>query len=117
MKIVKFGGSSVGSSQSIQNVIDILKQKHASGEKFHVVSSAMGGVTNILTDLAQAASEGYDFKTGLTEIEQKHFTVIKEMITVKNQNPTFTQIKIFINEIEDLLPVLLHPMKIVELLL
>lgn len=103
MKIVKFGGSSVGSSQSIQNVIDILKQKHASGEKFHVVSSAMGGVTNILTDLAQAASEGYDFKTGLTEIEQKHFTVIKEMIAVKNQNPTFTQIKIFINEIEDLL--------------
>ena len=51
MKIVKFGGSSVGSSQSIQNVIDILKQKHASGEKFHVVSSEMGGVSNILIEL------------------------------------------------------------------
>lgn len=103
MKIVKFGGSSVGSGQSIQNVLNILKNKYASGEKFLVVSSAMSGVTNILTELAQIASEGKDFKKGLIEIEQRHFTVIKEMITVKNQNPAFTQIKIFINEIEDLL--------------
>lgn len=103
MKIVKFGGSSVGSGQSIQNVLNILKNKYASGEKFIVVSSAMSGVTNILTELAQIASEGKDFKKGLIEIEQRHFTVIKEMITVKNQNPAFTQIKIFINEIEDLL--------------
>lgn len=103
MKIVKFGGSSVGSGQSIQNVLNILQNKYASGEKFIVVSSAMSGVTNILTELAQIASEGKDFKKGLIEIEQRHFTVIKEMITVKNQNPAFTQIKIFINEIEDLL--------------
>lgn len=103
MKIVKFGGSSVGSGQSIQNVLSILQNKYASGEKFIVVSSAMSGVTNILTELAQIASEGKDFKKGLIEIEQSHFTVIKEMITVKNQNPAFTQIKIFINEIEDLL--------------
>lgn len=103
MKIVKFGGSSVGSGQSIQNVLNILQSKYASGEKFIVVSSAMSGVTNILTELAQIASEGKDFKKGLIEIEQRHFTVIKEMITVKNQNPAFTQIKIFINEIEDLL--------------
>lgn len=103
MKIVKFGGSSVGSGQSIKNVLSILQNKYASGEKFIVVSSAMSGVTNILTELAQIASEGKDFKKGLIEIEQRHFTVIKEMITVKNQNPAFTQIKIFINEIEDLL--------------
>lgn len=103
MKIVKFGGSSVGSGQSIQNVLNILQNKYASGEKLIVVSSAMSGVTNILTELAQIASEGKDFKKGLIEIEQRHFTVIKEMITVKNQNPAFTQIKIFINEIEDLL--------------
>lgn len=103
MKIIKFGGSSVGSGQSIQNVLNILQNKYASGEKFIVVSSAMSGVTNILTELAQIASEGKDFKKGLIEIEQRHFTVIKEMITVKNQNPAFTQIKIFINEIEDLL--------------
>lgn len=103
MKIVKFGGSSVGSGQSIKNVLSILQNKYASGEKFIIVSSAMSGVTNILTELAQIASEGKDFKKGLIEIEQRHFTVIKEMITVKNQNPAFTQIKIFINEIEDLL--------------
>ncbi|CVK15332.1 aspartate kinase [Apibacter mensalis] len=103
MKIVKFGGSSVGSGQSIHNVLNILQNKYTSGEKFIVVSSAMVGVTNILTELAETASKGNDFKKGLIEIEQRHFTVIKEMITVKNQNPAFTQIKIFINELEDLL--------------
>lgn len=103
MKIVKFGGSSVGSGQSIHNVLNILQNKYTSGEKFIVVSSAMVGVTNILTELAETASKGNDFKKGLIEIEQRHFTVIKEMITVKNQNPSFTQIKIFINELEDLL--------------
>ncbi|MDR2121665.1 MAG: bifunctional aspartate kinase/homoserine dehydrogenase I [Flavobacteriaceae bacterium] len=103
MKIVKFGGTSVGSSQSIRHILDILQQKHSSGENFIVISSAMKGVTNLLTDLAYAASEGNDFKSGLSEIEQKHFTVIKEMIEVRNQNPVFTQIKLYINEIEDLL--------------
>lgn len=103
MKIVKFGGSSVGSGQSIHKVLNILQNKYTSGEKFIVVSSAMVGVTNILTELAETASKGKDFKKGLIEIEQRHFAVIKEMITVKNQNPAFTQIKIFINELEDLL--------------
>jgi bifunctional aspartokinase / homoserine dehydrogenase 1 len=103
MKIVKFGGSSVGSGQSIHNVLNILQNKYTSGEKFIVVSSAMGGITNILTELAETASKGKDFKKGLIEIEQRHFTVIKEMITVKNQNPAFTRIKIFMNELEDLL--------------
>jgi bifunctional aspartokinase / homoserine dehydrogenase 1 len=103
MKIVKFGGSSIGSGQSIHKVLNILQNKYTSGEKFIVVSSAMVGVTNILTELAETASKGKDFKKGLIEIEQRHFTVIKEMITVKNQNPAFTQIKIFINELEDLL--------------
>ncbi len=103
MKIVKFGGTSVGSSQSIRCILDILQQKYSSGEKFIVVSSAMSGITNLLTDLSQTASTGNDFKSGLTEIEQRHFSVIKEMIEVKNQNPVLTQIKLYINEIEDLL--------------
>lgn len=103
MKIVKFGGSSIGSGQSIHKVLNILQNKYTSGEKFIVVSSAMVGVTNILTELAETASKGKDFKKGLIEIEQRHFAVIKEMITVKNQNPAFTRIKIFINELEDLL--------------
>ncbi|WP_128331752.1 bifunctional aspartate kinase/homoserine dehydrogenase I [Apibacter sp. HY039] len=103
MKVVKFGGTSVGSGESIRCILNILQQKNSSGEKFIVVSSAMSGITNLLTELAQTASTGNDYKSGLTEIEQKHFAVVKEMIEVKNQNPVFTQIKIFINELEDLL--------------
>lgn len=103
MKILKFGGTSVGSAQSIQYILDILQKNYSSGEKFMVVSSAMKGVTNLLTDLAQAASEGKEFKAGLAEIEKKHFSVIKELLEIKNQNPVLTQIKLYINEVEELL--------------
>lgn len=67
MKILKFGGTSVGSAQSIQYILDILQKRYSSGEKFMVVSSAMKGVTNLLTELAQAASEGKEFKAGLAD--------------------------------------------------
>ena len=103
MKIVKFGGTSVGSNESIKCLLNILQKKHQAGEKFAVVLSAMSGVTDILTELAETASKGGDFKSGLEVIEHKHFAVIKELLEIKNQNPVFTQIKIYINELEDLL--------------
>jgi len=103
MKIVKFGGTSVGSSENIKCLLNILQKKYQAGEKFVVVLSAMSGVTDILTELAETASKGGDFKSGLEVIEHKHFVVIKELLEIKNQNPVFTQIKIYINELEDLL--------------
>src|SRR5690606_36632673 len=33
----------------------------------------------------------------------RHFAVVKELITVKRQNPVFTKLKIYLNELEDLL--------------
>lgn len=103
MKIVKFGGTSVGSSESIRCLLNILQKKNRTGEKFTVVLSAMSGVTNLLTELAETASNGEDFKSGLKKIEHKHFAIIKELLEIKNQNPVLTQIKIYINELEDLL--------------
>lgn len=103
MKILKFGGTSVGSAKSIQCILNILQKRYFSGEKFIVVSSAMSGITNLLTEMAFAASERKDFKSGLTEIENKHFSVAKELLEIKNQNPVLTQIKLYMNELEELL--------------
>lgn len=103
MKILKFGGTSVGSAKSIQCILNILQKRYSSGEKFIVVSSAMSGVTNLLTEMAFAASNRKDFKSGLTEIENKHFSVAKELLEIKNQNPVLTQIKLYMNELEELL--------------
>ena len=103
MKILKFGGTSVGTVESISAVLEIVKQSHAAGEQPVVVLSAMAGVTNLLTQLATDAAEGKDFSSGLQELESRHFAVVKQLIAVKRQNPVYTRLKIYLNELEDLL--------------
>ena len=103
MKILKFGGTSVGSIESIQTLLDILKEEVKADEKPVVILSAMSGVTNLLAEMAEGAAEGIDFTEGLAELERRHFDVVKNLLTVQNQNPAFTRLKIFFNQLEDLL--------------
>jgi aspartate kinase len=103
MRILKFGGTSVGSAESIRSVLGIVKESHECGENPVVVLSAMGGVTNLLTQLAVEAADGKNFTEGLKEIEARHFSVVKQLLAVKYQNPVFTRLKIYFNELEDLL--------------
>jgi len=103
MKVLKFGGTSVGSVQSIQTLLDILKEEVKAEEKPVVILSAMSGVTNLLASMAEGAAEGVDFTAGLAELERRHFDVVKSLLTVQNQNPAFTRLKIFFNQLEDLL--------------
>lgn len=49
MKVLKFGGTSVGSAENIRNVSDIIQ--NIDGEKL-LVLSAMSGVTNLLVELS-----------------------------------------------------------------
>lgn len=103
MKVLKFGGTSVGSAESIKGLMEILIERYTAGERPVVVLSAMGGVTNLLTTLAEDAAEGKPFAAGLEALEAKHFAVIKKLISVKLQNPVLTRLKIYLNELEELL--------------
>ncbi len=103
MKVLKFGGTSVGSAESIQTLLQILKQETANQENPVVVVSAMSGVTNLLAKMADRAALGEDFSLYLAELETKHFSVVKTLLDVQRQNPVFTRLKIFFNELEDLL--------------
>ncbi|WP_433901373.1 bifunctional aspartate kinase/homoserine dehydrogenase I [Sphingobacterium puteale] len=103
MKVLKFGGTSVGTVESLKAVLSIVKKSYDAKEKPLVVLSAMSGVTNLLTQLAEEAAEGKSFSDGLKSLEDKHFAVVKELLAVKFQNPVFTKLKLFFNEVEDLL--------------
>ena len=48
MKVMKFGGTSVGSPQRMKNVVELI----ADGEQNMVVLSAMSGTTNSLLEIA-----------------------------------------------------------------
>ncbi|WP_461449743.1 bifunctional aspartate kinase/homoserine dehydrogenase I [Mucilaginibacter sp.] len=102
MKILKFGGTSVGSVQSIQTLLNILKTDVV-GDKPVVVLSAMSGVTNLLISMAENAATGKDFTAALAELERRHFDVVKVLLEIQNQNPALTRLKINFNQLEELL--------------
>src|SRR3954470_752509 len=87
MKVLKFGGTSVGSVQSIQTLLNILKNEAAGTDKPVVVLSAMSGVTNLLIAMAEAAAKGEEFTAPLAELEKRHFDVVKSLLDIQNQNP------------------------------
>lgn len=103
MKVLKFGGTSVGSVSSIQTLLNILKDEVKNEEKPVVVLSAMGGVTNLLSAMAEDAANGKEFTAGLAELEKRHFDTVKALLDVQNQNPALTRLKIHFNQLEELL--------------
>ncbi len=59
-KVLKFGGTSVGTIERIQHVANIIKKEHSSGNKVIAVVSAMAGKTNELINLSNEISENFD---------------------------------------------------------
>ncbi|SER10336.1 bifunctional aspartate kinase/homoserine dehydrogenase I [Pedobacter rhizosphaerae] len=102
MKVLKFGGTSVGSAENIKTLLRLVGEENLQ-QKPVVVLSAMSGVTNLLTDAAERAERGEDYDKHLKDIEDKHFAVIRTLLPAAAQNPVFTRLKIFFNELEDLL--------------
>jgi aspartokinase/homoserine dehydrogenase 1 len=103
MKILKFGGTSVGSVESISKLLQIIEKEQKKSGNPVIVLSAMSGVTNLLSSMADKAAQGGTFSSELKELEERHFEVIKELLAVPRQNPVFTKLRILFNELEDLL--------------
>ncbi|HEY8399609.1 MAG TPA: aspartate kinase, partial [Cytophagaceae bacterium] len=104
MKVLKFGGTSVGSADNIKKVAEILISYKKKKEDFVVVFSAMSGVTNQLIDVAQKASQtNEEYLQVLKGIEQKHINTVKSLINIKVQSKVVANVKMMINELEDLL--------------
>ncbi|RWY52362.1 bifunctional aspartate kinase/homoserine dehydrogenase I [Mucilaginibacter gilvus] len=103
MKVLKFGGTSVGSVNSIKTLLEILREENKNGSKPVVVLSAMSGITNLLISMAEGAAEGKEFTAELAELERRHFEVVKALLDIQNQNPAYTRLKIHFNQLEELL--------------
>ena len=59
-KVLKFGGTSVGSIERIVHAANIVKKEHARGNKIIVVVSAMAGKTNELISQSHEISKKFD---------------------------------------------------------
>tara|TARA_B100000941_G_scaffold290786_1_gene274691 strand:+ start:107 stop:1318 length:1212 start_codon:yes stop_codon:yes gene_type:complete len=59
-KVLKFGGTSVGSIERIQHVAKIIEKEHKEGNQIIAVVSAMAGKTNELINLSKKIKEDFD---------------------------------------------------------
>ncbi|MDI9311937.1 MAG: bifunctional aspartate kinase/homoserine dehydrogenase I [Limnohabitans sp.] len=99
MKVLKFGGTSVGSAQNIVKTIDIINN---SKDKQVVVVSALGGITNKLVNAIRSAlNKDNQFKKIVTEIHKIHLETIQKLNLNNSELTIFLDKKV--NEIETLL--------------
>ena len=79
MKVLKFGGTSVGSVESIRQIQHIIGQQI---DDCIVVVSALGGITDQLLKAARLAlAEGEEYMEVYQAIRQRHMDMINTLIT------------------------------------
>jgi aspartokinase/homoserine dehydrogenase 1 len=85
MKVMKFGGTSVGSAKNILRVKEIVE---AEKEPVIVVVSALGGITDDLLNTAKLASAGdYAYEKEYNQIVSRHITTTEGAVadaTIRN---------------------------------
>ncbi|MBR4381575.1 MAG: bifunctional aspartate kinase/homoserine dehydrogenase I [Bacteroidaceae bacterium] len=101
MKVLKFGGSSVGTTASIRNVKQIVG--HQEGQVI-VVVSALGGVTDQLIKTAKMASEGNKaYEEELATLTQRHIDLINDNIAKGDRyNALMAQVEQLLGELRDI---------------
>lgn len=103
MKVLKFGGTSVGSLEALKNVKSIVEKEFNQTEPLMVVCSAFSGITNSLLLSAEEALLQNDFSEILKVAEEKHYQIISGLLPRTSQNPLLMMVKVSFNEIEDIL--------------
>lgn len=106
MRVMKFGGTSVGSAERFRNVLRLVEQVNQTNEGgIVVVLSAMSGVTNSLIDCACLA-EKRDLNQAIAQFElikQKHSTTVGELLPGKDAIELMESLEHYFAELKVLL--------------
>ena len=102
MKVMKFGGTSVGSVESIQNLKRIVE---AEKKPVVVVVSALGGITDLLLKTSRLALNGDEhWRQEFSAIKQRHFDMIDTLFDgdESRREPLTQTISSFFRELESI---------------
>ncbi|MDE5849651.1 MAG: aspartate kinase [Muribaculaceae bacterium] len=96
MNVLKFGGTSVGTVESLKNVRSIVE---ALPSDTVVVVSALGGLTDRLIATARLAAEGGDWRTEADAIAERHYIIIEELVRPDRKQSTLTVVGSLLDEL------------------
>lgn len=97
MKVFKFGGASVNSTQAVRNMADIVGS-HADGPLVIVVS-AMGKTTNKLEQLVPGVRPAAEHPILLEEVKDYHWQMVRELFP-DPQHPVYTAVGQLFTQLE-----------------
>ncbi len=101
MKVLKFGGTSVGSVENLRKVKEIVVHQN---EDVLVVVSALGGVTDKILSMARTAATMKTFDTAaMLEIETRHFEMIRALFPEEQQQEVLNTVAVRLDELSNLL--------------
>ena len=104
MRVLKFGGSSVGSSTGIKNIISLLKSYHQRGEKMIVVVSAFEKMTDTLIRASNAAAAGdSSYLTYFETIAARHEKAMDELLDDAGRREIGERISTLLVDLKNLL--------------
>ncbi|MBT8196032.1 MAG: bifunctional aspartate kinase/homoserine dehydrogenase I, partial [Bacteroidia bacterium] len=104
MQVLKFGGTSVGTFESLQLVNQIITEKLQNNIDITVVVSAFGGVTNQLLELSERACKNDDsYKSMFEELKYRHVDAAQKLIGSKAPSNVITHINQLFSELDGLL--------------
>ena len=102
MKVLKFGGTSVGNAENIEKVVEIVKNS-IEKDSCAVVLSAMSGATDALINIAKTAESGDDnFRVEIKQLEATHLETAKILLGADSQDGTFDFIENRFNELKNI---------------
>lgn len=101
MKVLKFGGTSVGSIESILSLKEIVEKQT---ERVIVVVSALGGITDKLIATSRLAVRGDEqYRTEFDAITKRHHDMIDAIITDKDKHQKLTdKVNSLLNELSSI---------------
>jgi bifunctional aspartokinase / homoserine dehydrogenase 1 len=104
MRILKFGGSSVGSPERIKQVVKIVKDTFDNHQPLAVVVSAFGGVTDELIKVGQQASHGnMNYFYTLLQIKKRHLEAAETLIPAQNLSIVLDDLQVHFKELNNAL--------------
>lgn len=100
MKVMKFGGTSVGTVESLTNVKKIVEE--TPGKKV-VVVSALGGITDLLISTARlAVADDIAYLEQYARIVERHLTVINGVVPANRRDATEAMVKMMLDELANI---------------
>ncbi len=104
MKVLKFGGTSVGSAEGLERVVHVVNNACRHKIAIAVVVSAFNDVTDQLVHMGSLAASGNSgYKTILDEIRKRHENIITAMVSAQEQSGLLADIGLLISELRDTL--------------